>query len=80
MNETAFIEQKGTEMDTANAQAHLLAEGWEQEPRDTWEKVVDGWLYRLVEDEDGLWTLINMDTDNIIQSSYDLELVMDEIE
>lgn len=67
-------------MEDNAARTALLAEGWEPEQGGMWEKVVDGWVYRVIEDTYGLWTLLNADDDLIVESAYDLDVVLRAVE
>ena len=80
MNETTFIEQEGTEMnslDTAYAR-YLKRMGWTALPDNSFVIVDDGWNYTLTYDEDGLFTLTNTDLQDVYECSYDLYEMMED--
>lgn len=80
MNETTFIEQKGTEMNSlGTAYTHYLKRmGWTALPDNSFVIVDDGWNYMLTYDEDGLFTLTNTDLQDVYDCSYDLYEMMEE--
>lgn len=80
MNETTFIEQEGTEMNSLDTQytKYLKRMGWTVLPDNSFVIVDDGWNYMLTYDEDGLFTLTNTDLQDVYDCSYDLYEMMEE--
>lgn len=80
MNETTFIEQEGTEMNSLSTQytKYLKRMGWTTLPDNSFVIVDDGWNYMLTYDEDGLFTLTNTDLQDVYDCSYDLYEMMEE--
>lgn len=80
MNETTFIEQEGTEMNSLDTQYinYLKRMGWTALPDNSFVIVDDGWNYMLTYDEDGLFTLTNTDLQDVYECSYDLYEMMED--
>lgn len=80
MNETTFIERKGTEMSSLDTQytKYLKRMGWTVLPDNSFVIVDDGWNYMLTYDEDGLFTLTNTDLQDVYECSYDLYEMMED--
>ena len=77
MNETTFIEQKGTEMRMSAAERrYLKGKGWTEVFDGSFVTVDDGWNYELTVDEDGLFTLTNTDLQDVYECSYNLKEMM----
>lgn len=80
MNETTFIEQEGTEMNSLGTAytKYLKRMGWTALPDNSFVIVDDGWNYMLTYDEDGLFTLTNTDLQDVYECSYDLYEMMED--
>lgn len=77
MNEITFIEQKGTEMRmSAMDRQYLKGNGWTGVFDGSFVTVDGGWHYELTVDEDGLFTLVNTDLQDVYDCSYDLKEMM----
>ena len=77
MNETTFIEQKGTEMRlSVMDRNHLKGNGWTEVFDGSFVTVDDGGHFELTVDEDGLFTLTNTDLQDVYDCSYNLRGMM----
>lgn len=55
---------------------YLKAKGWTEVFDGSFVTVDDGWNYEVSVDEDGLFTLTNMDLQDVYECSYDFKGMM----